>query len=78
MLRKLEGSGHWTLVWSALLVYGAFIILFGVAMFAMVFVQVYVNLSASSVLEPVIVSSGGNVTLESRQMAPLCGMHHSY
>lgn len=78
MLRKLEGSGHWTLVWSALLVYGSFIILFGVAMFAMVFVQVYVNLSASSLTEPVIVSGVGNSTVVDNRMAPLCGLHHSY
>lgn len=65
MLRKLEGSGHWTLAWTALLIYGVVIILFGCAMFAMVFVQVGSNINE----------------FQKEKIAeekPLCGLHHAY
>ena len=66
MLRKLEGSGHWTLAWSVLFVYGLFIILFGCAMFAMVFVQVSNNINQFQ------------AESDDEEAKPLCGLHHSY
>ncbi len=85
MLRRLEGSGHWTLVWSALALYGAFIILFGVAMFGMVFVQVYNNMSEAAAAmaaarAAAIVAGGSNSTASIIPLpistSALCGLHH--
>ena len=83
MLRRLEGSGHWTLVWSALALYGAFIILFGVAMFGMVFVQVYNNMSEAAAMAAraaAIVAGGSNSTASIIPLpistSALCGLHH--
>ncbi|KAJ6221221.1 hypothetical protein RDWZM_007033 [Blomia tropicalis] len=62
ILRSLEGTGHWTFIWLTLLVYGLFIILFGCAMFATVFIQVGNDILNHKQEDPA-------------HEAPMCGLH---
>ncbi|OTF72689.1 hypothetical protein BLA29_011650 [Euroglyphus maynei] len=44
LLQHLEGTSKWRFIWNFSYFYGIFIILFGVAMFILVFVQVGIDL----------------------------------
>ncbi|KAH9424502.1 hypothetical protein DERP_004687 [Dermatophagoides pteronyssinus] len=52
LLKSIEGTRRWHLIWNFSYFYGIFIILFGIAMFILVFVQVGIDLSTVTIVGP--------------------------